>query len=92
VPAADGPLDPIISFAYTLNGYWVAGSLRRCAEIAEAPDWDSVEELRIAMFFSVRAARHVGEEVGGAALRRLVGRVWELMGAQSAQDAPRDIP
>ena len=25
VPAAGGPLDAIISFAYTLNGYWVAG-------------------------------------------------------------------
>lgn len=61
MPAADGPLDPIISFAYRLNGYWVAGSFRRCAEIAEAPDWDSVEELRIAMFFDVRAAHHVGE-------------------------------
>ncbi len=92
VPAADGPLDPIISFAYTLNGYWVAGSFQRCADFAEAPDWDSVEELRIAMFFSVRAAHHVGDEFGGAVLRRLVGRVGELVGAQLAQDAPRDIP
>lgn len=92
VPAADGPLDPIISFAYTLNGYWVAGSVGRCAEIAKAPDWDSVEELRIAMFFDLRVAHHVGEDFGGAVLRRLVGRVGELVGAQSAQDTPRDIP
>ena len=92
VPAADGPLDPIISFAYTMNGYWVTGSFRRCAEIAMAPDWDSVEELRIAMFFDLRAAHHAGDGIEGAILRRLVGRVGELVGAQSAQDAPRDIP
>jgi hypothetical protein len=74
VPAADGPLDPIISFAYRLNGYWVAGPFQRCEEIAEAPNWDSMEELRIAKSFSVRPAWHVGEEFGGAVLRRLVGR------------------
>ncbi len=83
IPAADGPLGPIISFAYTMNGYWAAGSFNRCADIADAPDWDSVAELRIAMFFSVRAARHAGEEFGGAVLRKLVRRIGELVGGDA---------
>ena len=85
VPAVNASLDPIISFAYTLNGYWVAGSFRRCAEIAEALDWDSVEELRIATFFDLLVAHHVGDEFGGAVLRRLVGRVGELVGMGAAE-------
>jgi hypothetical protein len=65
VPVADGPLDPIISFAYTLNGYWVTGSFQRCAEIAKAPDWDSVEELRIAMFSAFGRRGMLGSSLEG---------------------------
>jgi hypothetical protein len=50
-------------FAHTINGYDVAGGFAECAEIAqEIADQPeaSLTELRCALFFSSRAARHTG--------------------------------
>lgn len=60
--------------ALTINGYEVAGSPKECARIARGVDQQldhgvpladiDAEDLRIALFFSERAARHSGNDYG----------------------------
>ncbi len=62
VPEADASSGVISRFAHQIDGYGLAGSFERCAEISGNPDPDSIEELRIALFFHYRSRRHTGEE------------------------------
>jgi len=77
-----GPLE-LAEFGQTINGYEAAGSFERCAEIYESPDWDSVEQLRIALFFLFRSIRHSGfppDDDEEREIQGLVGRIRELVG------------
>jgi len=50
-------------FAHSFNGYEAAGSFAACSAIADrikADGSESLSELRCALFFSARAARHSG--------------------------------
>ena len=62
VPSPDADLQEIIEFAHTMNGYDWAGSFETCADIANSPNEDSIDELRAALFFFFRSMRHSGEE------------------------------
>jgi hypothetical protein len=82
VPQADADYGVINRFAHRIDGYGLAGSFERCAEIARNPNMDSVEELHIALFYHYRAARHTGEpETEGdiAYVRGLVTHMRQLL-------------
>ncbi len=61
VPAHDADIEDILRFAYTFDGYRHWGSFSRCAEIANARDHDSLDELRTCLFFEARRWRHFGD-------------------------------
>jgi len=46
------------AFADDFDGFRAAGGIQECSRIAQAPDLNSITEIRIAMFFAVRAMRH----------------------------------
>ena len=84
VPHPDANYSDIRTFAHRIDGYTVAGSFDRCAQIARDPDQDSIVELRIALFFHFRAMRHTGEEETKqdiAFVRGIVRRISKLIGA-----------
>jgi hypothetical protein len=67
VPVRDASLDALIEFAHTFDGYKQWGSFERCAEIANARDHSSLDQLRTCLFFEARRWRHFGEEPDAAA-------------------------
>jgi Ca-activated chloride channel family protein len=64
-PDAEHP-HSVVVFGHTFNGYDVAGGMEECAEISrhifDRPN-SSLTELRCALFFSCRAARHTGADL-----------------------------
>ncbi len=64
-PDAEHP-HSVVVFGHTFNGYDVAGGMEECAEISrhifDRPN-ASLTELRCALFFSCRAARHTGADL-----------------------------
>lgn len=60
VPGEYADFEDLRWFAHSLGGYRAAGSAKRCFEIARSPNPESLEELRIALFFEYRAQRHQG--------------------------------
>lgn len=85
IPGPDASEDELHGFAYTLNGYRVAGSVGRCGEIALSPNHESIDELRIAMFFHLRMLHHTNQgfdDFDAEHLRRLTGRIRELVQAR----------
>ena len=88
VPKGDADYGAINKFAHRIDGYEVAGSFERCAEISRNPDRDSVDELHIALFFHYRARRHSGEEETDRDLeyvRGLVTRIRKLLTSPTAE-------
>ena len=51
------------AFAHTFAGYEACGSFERCAEIANAEDHSSLDNLRSCLFFEARRWHHVGEDL-----------------------------
>ena len=83
IPDADE--EQLREFARTFSGYTRAGSFARCAEIARSPDHDSIDELRITLFYRYRALRHTGAPVTEEwirDIRGIVGRIRELVAAR----------
>lgn len=64
LPGENASVAELRTFAGDFDGYGAAGGFHECAKIAQDPDWDSITELRIAMFFSLRAMRHCGDDFG----------------------------
>ena len=88
VPEADADYGVINRFAHRVDGYTMAGSFERCTGISGNPDRDSIEELRIALFFHYRSRRHTGEEETDrdiAYVRGLVARIRELISSPTAK-------
>ena len=62
VPADEAPLSALMDFAHTFDGYKECGSFERCAEIANAKDHTTLDNLRTCLFFEARRWRHFGED------------------------------
>ncbi len=96
VPGDHASVGQLIGFACSMNGYEVAGGFHECADIAEAPNRNSVDELRIAMFFHLRAIRHGGQEMDEGDVKLLrdhTSRIRELLiegGNEKASDGGKD--
>ena len=86
VPLPDGHVFDIIRFAQRINGYEIAGSFAKAADIAENPDPNDIKELWIALFFCARARRHSGTEGDSPAMRELVTRIRGLLVEQSSEN------
>ena len=85
VPQPDADLSEITRFAYRMNGYEVAGSFERTADIAENPDPNSLTELRIALFFCARARRFCETPGDSPEMRKLIRQIRSLL-TQSEQN------
>ncbi len=75
----------LLKFAGDFDGYRAAGGFHECARIAQAPDLNSITEMRIAMFFAVRAMRHCGDDLEDRELdlfRDYVARIREILAAR----------
>lgn len=74
-------------FAHTFNGYDAAGGIHECAEVAHSISdrpCATLSELRCALFFSCRAARHTGIDLdikNHECLRALLRRIREKVNA-----------
>ncbi|MCK9994847.1 MAG: hypothetical protein KAH56_01060 [Candidatus Krumholzibacteria bacterium] len=82
LPIVGATEDELWSFAGDFDGYGVAGGFDECARIAQAPNMDSISEIRIAMFFSVRAMRHCGDDFDGSEqpqFREYVARIRSIL-------------
>lgn len=96
VPGDHASVDQVFDFACSVNGYELAGSHDRCVEIASSPDRNSIDELRIAMFFHLRALRHLGhdmDEYDEKLLRDHTSRIRELLiegGNEKGSDGGND--
>jgi len=64
VPGENATADELFEFARNFDGYRAAGGGHECGRIAQSPDLNSITELRIAMFFTLRAIRHCGDDFG----------------------------
>ena len=74
--------DQLFDFAASINGYDLAGGFHEYVEIASSPNRNSVDELRIAMFFHLRALRHSGEDLDVddvKLLREYTARIREIL-------------
>ena len=83
-----------MAFADDFDGYAQAGGFHERAEIARAPNMDSIVELRIAMFFAVRAMRHCDDEfdVGEYNLFRIyIARIREILSEGDSAPAGLDV-
>jgi len=79
VPQPDADLSEITWFAHRMNGYDVAGSFERTADIARNPDPNSQTELRIALFFCARARRHSETPGDSPEMRKLIRQLRSLL-------------
>lgn len=61
VPPDNAELEDLFRFAYTFDGYQHWGSFSRCAEIANARDYGTLDKLRTCLFFEARRWRHFGD-------------------------------
>ena len=80
LPSADADVHEIFRFALTINGYEIAGSFGDCADIANEPRHDTLEHLRMCLFFEQRRWRHFGVNPDGedlAYIRELVVKMRE---------------
>ena len=85
VPFPDANLSDIIRFAQRINGYEIAGSFAKAAEIAENPDPNDIMALWIALFFCARARRHSGTEGDSPTMRDLVRQIRDLLTKQDSE-------
>lgn len=58
VPREDADIDRLCRFAHTIDGYEVAGSMDAAERIARNPDPESLDELRVGLFYRFRSLRH----------------------------------
>lgn len=79
VPQPDADVSEITWFAQRVNGYELAGSFERTADIARNPDSNSLTELRIALFFCARARRHSETQGDSPEMRQLVRQIRALL-------------
>ncbi len=79
IPLPTADISEIFSFAHSINGYEVTGSFEETASIANNPDPNSLFELRIALFFSARAFRHVGLHEDCPEMRQLVAQIRDCL-------------
>ena len=86
VPLPDAHLFDIIRFAQRINGYEIAGSFAKAAEIAESPDPNDIMELWIALFFCARARRHSGTEGDSPTMRELVKQIRVLLAEHGSEN------
>jgi len=82
IPDVNADMIEIAEFSHTINGYEMTGSLEKCAEIFESPRCDSIDELRISIFYFFRSMRQrmdseSDEEI--ELVRRTVGRIRDLV-------------
>jgi hypothetical protein len=87
VPGPDASWYEIGDFALTYNGYEECGSFERCAEIANARQNESLDDLRACLFFEQRRFRHSGWPPEGEDLeyiRGLVKQIRERLGRKPA--------
>lgn len=86
IPSPEASRVELVAFAQSLNGYRAAGNISRCGEISRAPNRNSIEDLRIAMFMHLRTCHHANMEIDDRDvdhLRSLADRVRELVDARS---------
>lgn len=62
VPSPDADWETISNFAILYDGYEACGSIEACAEIAKAQKHDTLENLRICLFYEERKWRWQEEE------------------------------
>ena len=82
LPGEEATLGDLLEFAGSFDGYRAAGGFHECSTIAQDPKEDSITELRIAMFFSVRARRHCDDDFEGddlALYRDYVAKIREIL-------------
>ena len=82
IPAVSAGMGEICEFSNTMNGYEVAGSFEKCAEIEASPRSDSIEEFRISIFFFFRSLRQRVDsesEEESALVRSTIGRIRDLV-------------
>ncbi|MEI7970787.1 MAG: hypothetical protein WCJ69_17560 [Betaproteobacteria bacterium] len=82
IPADTASIDALESFAMTYNGYAECGSFERCADIANARDHGSLENLRTCLFFEIRRWHHFGsfpDAEAEAYLREVVARIRRIV-------------
>jgi Ca-activated chloride channel family protein len=80
IPDPDGDLRDWDAFALTIDGYKVAGSFERCAELYHEKTAKTLTELRCALFFASRKERH-GESDESDAARVLLHSIREKVAA-----------
>jgi hypothetical protein len=78
IPGDDAEWDEIADFARTFNAYEHCGSFARCADIANARQADTLEDLRTCLFFEQRRWRHFGEDPDEDAMSYIRGLITQM--------------
>lgn len=79
VPMFDAPFGDIYRFAHSINGYDVAGSFEATADISNDDSKTDLLSLRVKLFFSARAHRHVGMHEDSPMMRTLVKQIRDVL-------------
>lgn len=78
LPSDDADIHEIFRLALTFDGYAADGSFAACAEIANERVHDTIEHLRMCLFFEQRRWRHMGWDPSGEALEEIHELVAEM--------------
>lgn len=84
VPQVDAPFGEIYNFAHSINGYELAGSFEAAADISNDESKTDLLSLRVKLFFSARAHRHVGLHEDSPQMRTLVQQIRDMVHTSAA--------
>ena len=83
VPQVDAPFGEIYNFAHSIDGYELAGSFEAAADISNDESKTDLLSLRVKLFFSARAHRHVGLHEDSPQMRTLVQQIRDVLQSSS---------
>jgi hypothetical protein len=84
VPPVDAPFGEIYNFAHSINGYELAGSFEAAVDISNDESKTDLLSLRVKLFFSARAHRHVGLHEDSPDMRTLVKQIRDMVHTSAA--------
>ena len=84
VPMVDAPFGDIYNFAHSIDGYDVAGSFQAAVDISNDESKTDLLSLRVKLFFSARAHRHVGLHEDSQEMRTLVQQIRDVLQGAAA--------
>ena len=89
IPGPNSDWDEIGEFALTFDGYKVSGSFKKCADIANAQQHNSLTELRTCLFFEQRRWRHFGYEPDEESMQYIRELIEKIRCKLSLRDSPK---